>query len=75
MWKIFQLSIMAAVMCGNIYFQWTPNPYLAGALGVGRLTLPPYCLVLCSVVAAPACAITRPAITSARSEPGGIRTI
>lgn len=35
MWKLFQLSIMAAVMCGNIYYEWTPNPYAAGVLGVG----------------------------------------
>ena len=35
MWKLFQMSIMAAVMCGNIYYEWTPNPYLAGLLGVG----------------------------------------
>src|SRR6185312_3671639 len=35
MWKFFQLAIMAAVMCGNIYYQWTPNPYLVGLLGLG----------------------------------------
>jgi hypothetical protein len=39
MWKLFQLSIMAAVMCGNIYYEWTPNPYLAGILGVGAAYL------------------------------------
>jgi hypothetical protein len=33
-WKLFQLSIMAAVMCGNIRYEWTDNPYAAGALGV-----------------------------------------
>jgi len=32
-WKLFQLSIMAAVMCGNIYYDWTPNPYAVGVLG------------------------------------------
>lgn len=35
MWKLFQLSVMAAVMCGNIYYEWTPNPYLVGILGIG----------------------------------------
>lgn len=35
MWKLLQLSIMAAVMCGNIYYDWTPNPYLVGLLGLG----------------------------------------
>ena len=39
MWKLVQLSIMAAVMCGNIYYQWTPNGYLAGLLGVGAAFL------------------------------------
>jgi len=39
MWKLLQLSIMAAVMCGNIYYQWTPNPYAAGILGAGAAFL------------------------------------
>jgi hypothetical protein len=34
-WKLFQLSIMAAVLCGNIKWQWTPNGYAASLLGVG----------------------------------------
>src|SRR6185369_11870206 len=39
MWKLFQLSIMAAVMCGNIYYEWTPNGYLVGILGLGAAYL------------------------------------
>jgi len=35
LWKLFQLTIMAAVMCGNIYYEWTPNGYLVGLLGLG----------------------------------------
>jgi hypothetical protein len=35
-WKLFQLSIMAAVMCGNIYWQWSPSPYAVALLGDGR---------------------------------------
>ena len=34
MWKFFQTLIIAAVMCGNVYFKWTPNGYLAGLMGV-----------------------------------------
>lgn len=34
-WKLFQLAIGTSVVCSNIYYGWTPNPYLAGAIGVG----------------------------------------
>jgi hypothetical protein len=33
MWFLLQGSITFAVMASNIHWQWTPNPYLAGALG------------------------------------------
>ena len=33
MWFLLQGSIVFAVMASNIYWQWTPNPYLAGVLG------------------------------------------
>jgi hypothetical protein len=45
MWKLFQLSIMAAVMCGNIYYQWTPNPYVVGLLGFGAAFVATWFLV------------------------------
>jgi hypothetical protein len=35
MWLTFQSLIIFAVMASNIHWQWTPNPYLAGLLGVG----------------------------------------
>ena len=45
LWKLFQLSIMAAVMCGNIYYSWTPNPYLVGLLGLGAAFIATWILV------------------------------
>jgi hypothetical protein len=35
MWFILQSAIIFAVMASNIHFQWTPNGYLAGLIGVG----------------------------------------
>ena len=35
MWFVLQGSIIFAVISSNIYFQWTPNGYLAGLIGVG----------------------------------------
>jgi len=35
MWFLLQISIIFAVMASNIYWQWTPNGYLAGLIGVG----------------------------------------
>lgn len=35
MWFLLQGSIMFAVGASNIYWHWTPNPYVASGLGVG----------------------------------------
>jgi hypothetical protein len=35
MFWIFQGLIIFAVIASNIAWQWTPNPYLAGLIGVG----------------------------------------
>lgn len=32
MWFLIQSLIVFAVMSSNIYFHWTPNNYVAGAL-------------------------------------------
>lgn len=34
-WLIFQALIIFAVVSSNIHYQWTPNGYLAGIIGVG----------------------------------------
>jgi hypothetical protein len=34
MWFLLQSSIMFAVMASNIHWNWTPNGYLAGLIGV-----------------------------------------
>ena len=34
-WHLLQIVVFAAVLCGNVYFRWTPNPYLAGIAGIG----------------------------------------
>lgn len=35
MWAALQLCVVAAVLCGNIYWQWTPNGFLASAMAFG----------------------------------------
>lgn len=35
MYFLLQCSIMFLVMASNIHWQWTPNRYLAGAIGAG----------------------------------------
>lgn len=35
MWFLLQGSIMFAVVASNIHWQWTPNGYLASAIGAG----------------------------------------
>ena len=35
MWFLFQSLIIFAVVASNIHWQWTPNGYLAGSIGVG----------------------------------------
>jgi hypothetical protein len=35
MWYVLQCSIMIAVLWANIYYSWTPNPYVAGFLAIG----------------------------------------
>jgi len=34
MWFLFQSSIIFAVVASNIHWHWTPNGYLASAIGV-----------------------------------------
>src|SRR5712664_4015412 len=33
-WRLFQLLIVFAVGAANIHWQWTPNPWVIGFLGV-----------------------------------------
>lgn len=35
MWFLLQGSIVFAVMASNIYWEWTPNGYLASLIGIG----------------------------------------
>lgn len=35
MYFLLQSSIIFAVVASNIHWQWTPNGYLAGVIGVG----------------------------------------
>ena len=35
MWLILQSAVMIAVLCGNIYYQLTPNGVLASLLAIG----------------------------------------
>ena len=35
LWKLFQIAIVAAVLFSNVHWQWTPNPLVAGLIGVG----------------------------------------
>jgi uncharacterized membrane protein len=39
MWKLFQLSVFVGVLFANVYFEWTPNGYLASLLGIGAAYL------------------------------------
>lgn len=39
MWHLFQILIMFAVMASNIHWKWTPNGYLASAIGIGLALL------------------------------------
>lgn len=32
-WRILQMIVMTAVVFSNIYWEWTPNPYLASIIG------------------------------------------
>lgn len=43
MWFLLQSSIIFAVVASNIHWQWTPNGYLAGAIGVGLAFLVTAC--------------------------------
>ena len=38
-WFLIQGTIVIAVVCSNIYFEWTPNKMLAGLVGVGLAAL------------------------------------
>ena len=39
MWFLLQSVIIFAVVGSNIAYQWTPNPYLAGLIGIGMAWL------------------------------------
>jgi len=39
MWFLLQSVIIFAVVASNIHWQWTPNPYLAGLIGIGMALL------------------------------------
>lgn len=39
MWYAIQFAVFAAVIFGNIHWQWTPNHYLAALLGFGAVYL------------------------------------
>lgn len=39
MWKLLQLAVFIGVLFANIYWQWTPNGYLASLLGIGAAYL------------------------------------
>jgi len=39
MWLIFQSAIIILVLWSNIYWHWTPNTYLASAIGIGAAYL------------------------------------
>lgn len=32
MWKLFQLAVFVGVLFANVYWEWTPNGYLASLL-------------------------------------------
>lgn len=34
LWRLFQAFIVMLVMFANIYFGWTPNPYLPAVWGI-----------------------------------------
>jgi hypothetical protein len=33
LWSVFQVLVVFSVIASNIYWQWTPNPYLAAIIG------------------------------------------
>ena len=35
MWKLIQYLIVCAVVMSNVHWQWTPNPNVAGLIGIG----------------------------------------
>jgi hypothetical protein len=35
MWLLLQSAVIFAVIASNIYWQWTPNGYLAALIGIG----------------------------------------
>jgi hypothetical protein len=39
MLKLFQFSAFAAVLFSNAHWQWTPNHYLAGLIGLGAVAV------------------------------------
>ncbi|HXP66426.1 MAG TPA: hypothetical protein VN815_13195 [Steroidobacteraceae bacterium] len=39
MWFLIQGLIVFAVGTSNLYWHWTPNPYVAGGLGVAAAML------------------------------------
>jgi len=49
-WYLFQGLIVFAVMASNIQWHWTPNGYLAGAIGGGMALV--FTLLINDIVAA-----------------------
>lgn len=38
-WHLLQMAILIGVLFSNIHWQWTPNNYLASALGIAAAWL------------------------------------
>lgn len=34
LWRLFQILIFTGVLFANVYWQWTPNGYVASLLGI-----------------------------------------
>jgi hypothetical protein len=43
--KLLQVIVFTLVLFGNEYWKWTPNPYLAGGMGIGAAFLVTVALV------------------------------
>lgn len=47
MWMVLQLLVAFAAISANIYWQFTPNPVVAGLMGFGAAWLVTYCVSWC----------------------------
>ncbi len=48
MWKLLQFAIFSAVVLSNVGYEWTPNPIVAGGLGIAAAYVVTLALVLLS---------------------------